>query len=131
MADEEAQGGPSAAALIDERIRSLGDWRGGVLAGVRALIHEALPDVVETWKWRGVPVWEQNGILCTGETYKDKVKLTFVKGASLADPARLFNAGLEGNARRAIDILEGQSLDAAAFRDLIRAAALNTPKRSR
>lgn len=132
MTEEDAQGEVSAATLIDNRIRSLGDWRGVVLAGVRALIHEALPDVVETWKWRGVPVWERHGILCTGETYKDKVKLTFAKGAALADPAGLFNAGLDGNVRRAIDLFEGQSLDAEAFRDLVQAAAaLNKPKRSR
>ncbi len=132
MANEDAEGGTSAATLIEETIQSLGDWRGAMLAQVRALIHEALPDVVETWKWRGVPVWERNGIICTGESYKDKVKLTFAKGASLSDPAGLFNSSLDGNTRRAIDILEGQCLDAAAFKDLVRAAAaLNQPKRSR
>lgn len=112
-----------ASALIDARIKELGDWRGAMLARVRALIHEAVPDVVETWKWRGVPVWEHTGIICTGETYKAVVKLTFAKGASLADPSGLFNASLEGNARRAIDIHEGEAIDATAFKALIRAAA--------
>ena len=115
--------------LIDERIAGLGDWRGDTLARVRALIHEAEPEVVETWKWRGVPVWERHGILCTGETYKAVVKLTFPKGAALDDPAGLFNASLEGNVRRAIDIREGETVDAAAFRGLIQAAAaLNLSK---
>lgn len=111
------------SALIDARIAALADWRGETLARVRALIREALPDVVETWKWRGVPVWEQGGILCTGETYKSAVKLTFAKGASLDDPAGLFNASLEGNTRRAIDLHEGEAIDEAAFKALIRAAA--------
>jgi hypothetical protein len=116
----------SASAQIDARIRELGDWRGAALARMRALIHEAVPDVVETWKWRGVPVWERGGILCTGETYKAVVKLTFAKGASLPDPKRLFNASLEGNARRAIDIAEGEMINAAAFKALIKSAvALN------
>jgi len=115
--------------LIDERIAGLGDWRGDTLARMRALIHEAEPEVVETWKWRGVPVWERHGILCTGETYKAVVKLTFPKGAALDDPAGLFNASLEGNVRRAIDIREGETVDAAAFRALIQAAAaLNLSK---
>jgi hypothetical protein len=119
-----------AAALIDARIRDLGDWRGETLARVRALIHEADPEVVEEWKWRGVPVWSHAGILCTGETYKAVVKLTFHKGASLPDPANLFNASLEGNARRAIDIREGEAIDDAALKTLIRAAvALNTSKK--
>lgn len=132
MAKEDGKDDVSAASRIDERIRSLGDWRGVVLAGVRDLIHRALPDVVEAWKWRGVPVWEHNGIICTGETYKDKVKLTFAKGAALADPAGLFNASLDGNARRAIDLFEGQSLDTDAFKELVQAAAaLNKPKRPR
>ncbi|VXB32830.1 DUF1801 domain-containing protein [Brevundimonas sp. G8] len=109
--------------LIDERIAGLGDWRGDTLARMRALIHEAEPEVVETWKWRGVPVWERHGILCTGETYKAVVKLTFPNGAALDDPAGLFNASLEGNVRRAIDIREGETVDAAAFRALIQAAA--------
>jgi hypothetical protein len=112
-----------ASALIDERIASLGDWRGATLARMRALIHEAVPDVVESWKWMGTPVWEHGGILCTGESYKSWVKLTFLKGASLADPARLFNSSLDGNARRAIDIREGEEVEAEAFKALIRAAA--------
>lgn len=117
----------SPSRLIDARIKDLGDWRGEMLARVRALIKQALPDVVETWKWRGVPVWEQNGIICTGESYKTAVKLTFAKGAKVADPSGLFNASLEGNARRAIDLHEGDAIDAAAFKALIRAAAaLNT-----
>jgi len=112
--------------LIDGRIEELGDWRGETLARVRALIHEADPDVVEEWKWKGTPVWEHGGIICTGETYKDKVKLTFAKGASLDDPAGLFNSSLEGNVRRAIDIGEGEEIDAEALKDLIRTAvALN------
>jgi hypothetical protein len=120
----------SAAGLIDERIASLGDWRGATLARMRGLIKEAIPDVVESWKWMGTPVWEHGGILCTGESYKSWVKLTFLKGASLADPAGLFNASLDGNARRAIDIREGEEVDADAFKALIlAAAALNaTPK---
>jgi hypothetical protein len=118
-----------AAALIDARIAELGDWRGETLARMRGLIHEAVPEVVETWKWRGVPVWEAGGILCTGETYKAVVKLTFAKGAALPDPAGLFNSSLEGNTRRAIDIAEGVVLDAEAFKALVRAAAaLNQAK---
>ncbi len=112
----------SPAALIDARIASLADWRGETLARVRALIHEAEPEVVEEWKWRGVPVWSHKGILCTGETYKNVVKLTFHKGARLPDPAGLFNASLEGAARRAIDLPEGAMLDADAFKALIQAA---------
>ncbi|MGO4408983.1 MULTISPECIES: DUF1801 domain-containing protein [unclassified Brevundimonas] len=120
------------SALIDARIASLADWRGETLARVRALIHQALPDVVETWKWRGVPVWERGGILCTGETYKTAVKLTFAKGASLDDPAGLFNASLEGNTRRAIDLHEGEAINEAAFKALIRAAAgANAAKKAR
>jgi hypothetical protein len=119
----------SAAQKIDERIAELGDWRGKALAQVRKLIHDADPEVEETWKWRGVPVFEHAGIICTGESYKDYIKLTFHKGASLDDPAGLFNASLEGNARRAVDIREGDELDPAAFQDLIRAAvALNESK---
>jgi hypothetical protein len=113
----------SASALIDERIAGLGDWRGAALARMRGLIKEAIPDVVESWKWMGTPVWEHGGILCTGESYKSWVKLTFLKGASLEDPAKLFNASLDGNARRAIDIREGEEVDAEAFKALIRAAA--------
>lgn len=112
-----------ASALIDRRIADLGGWRGATLARVRALIQEAVPGVVEEWKWMGTPVWSSDGILCTGESYKSHVKLTFLKGASLADPAGLFNASLDGNARRAIDIHEGDEPDAAAFRALIQAAA--------
>jgi hypothetical protein len=113
----------NAAELIDGRIEELGDWRGETLARVRALIKEADPEATEDWKWRGVPTWEHAGIICTGETYKDKVKLTFAKGASLDDPAKLFNSSLGGNARRAIDIAEGGEIDAGAFKDLVRAAA--------
>ncbi len=117
----------SAAQQIDARIAELGDWRGETLARVRTLIHDAVPDVEEGWKWRGTPTWEHDGIICTGESYKDKVKLTFPKGASLDDPAGLFNSSLEGNARRAIDISEGEAVDDAALRELIlAAAALNT-----
>ena len=117
-------GNPSR--LIDARIKELGDWRGKTLAHVRALIKQADPEVVEEWKWRGVPVWEDQGIICTGETYKSVVKLTFAKGASLKDPSHLFNASLDGNVRRAIDLSEGDELDADAFKRLVRAAvALN------
>jgi hypothetical protein len=124
------QASPSPSDLIDARIAELADWRGETLARVRALIKEADPDVIETWKWRGVPVWEHAGIICTGETYKSVVKLTFAKGASLEDPKSLFNSSLEGNVRRAIDIREGEEIDEKAFKALIRAAiALNTSKR--
>ncbi len=116
----------SASARIDERIQQLGDWRGTTLARVREIIHKADPEVVEEWKWMGTPVWSHGGIICTGETYKSVVKLTFHKGAALKDPAKLFNAGLDGNVRRAIDIREGEKIDAAALRALIReAVALN------
>ena len=116
----------SPSRLIDARIKELGDWRGQTLAQVRALIKQADPEVVEEWKWRGVPVWYHDGMICTGETYKTAVKLTFAKGARLEDPSRLFNASLEGNVRRAIDLHEGDQLDADAFQTLIRAAiALN------
>jgi hypothetical protein len=119
----------SPSRLIDARIKELGDWRGKTLAHVRALIKQAEPKVVEEWKWRGVPVFECDGIICTGETYKSVVKLTFAKGASLDDPKRLFNSSLEGNTRRAIDIHEGEELNEAAFKTLIRAAvALNKSK---
>jgi hypothetical protein len=110
------------AQLIDARIEELGDWRGDVLARARALIKEAAPDVVEEWKWRGVPTWYRDGMICTGETYKDKVKLTFAKGASLSDPAGLFNSSLEGNTRRAIDLFENDVLDESAFTALVRDA---------
>lgn len=121
----------SASELIDARIAALGDWRGDTLRRVRELIHEADPDVEETWKWKGTPVWEHDGVICTGESYRDKVKLTFMKGAALDDPAGLFNSSLEGNVRRAIDIGEGEELDADAFTALIRAAvALNASDRA-
>jgi hypothetical protein len=113
----------SPSRLIDARIKELDDWRGKTLSRVRALIKQAVPDVAEEWKWRGVPVWSHNGIICTGETYKSVVKLTFLKGASLRDPAGLFNSSLEGNARRAIDLHEGDEINADAFKTLIRAAA--------
>jgi len=119
----------SASAEIDARIKSLGDWRGETLARLRAWIKEADPEVIETWKWRGVPVWEHDGMICTGETYKAVVKFTFAKGASLKDPSGLFNSSLEGNTRRAIDIGEGEKINEKAFKALIRAAVtLNTAK---
>jgi hypothetical protein len=119
----------SPSEKIDERIAELGDWRGEQLARIRQLIHDADPEVEETWKWRGVPVWEHAGIITTGESYKSYIKLTFAKGASLDDPSGLFNASLEGNARRAIDIHEDDELDPAAFQDLVREAiALNEAK---
>src|SRR5213082_640633 len=119
--------GDSPSRLIDARIKELGDWRGETLARVRALIKQADPEVVEEWKWRGVPVWSHAGIICTGESYKSVVKLTFLKGASLKDPSGLFNSSLEGNTRRAIDLHEAEEIDATAFKALIRAAvALNT-----
>jgi hypothetical protein len=120
---------PKPSQLIDGRIAELDDWRGRMLARVRALIREAVPSVEETWKWRGVPVWESDGIVCTGETYKKAVKLTFAKGAALEDPAGLFNSSLEGNVRRAIDIFEDAVLDEEALKALVRAAAeLNATK---
>lgn len=126
-----SKGGDSPFRLIDARIKELGDWRGETLARVRVLIKQADPDVVEAWKWRGVPVWEHAGIICTGETYKAVVKLTFAKGAALKDPSHLFNASLEGNTRRAIDIHEGDTIDEKALQALIRAAvALNTSKQA-
>ena len=127
----------SAAALIDEKIKELGDWRGKTLARVREIIHEADPEIVEEWKWAkatspGTPVWSDGGIVCTGETYKSVVKMTFAKGASLKDPSGLFNSSLEGNVRRAIDIHEGDKVDEAALKDLIRAAvALNLKGKSK
>jgi hypothetical protein len=118
--------------LIDERIAELGDWRGELLARLRGVVKAADPDVVEEWKWRGVPVWSHDGILCTGETYKSVVKMTFAKGATLADPSGLFNSSLEGNTRRAIDFREGEALDEEALKALIReAVALNTSKAKR
>jgi hypothetical protein len=137
-ASKEAKGAASPSRPIDAKIKALGDWRGETLARVRALIKQADPEVIEEVKWRkpsnphGVPVWEHDGIICTGETYKSYVKLTFAKGASLDDPSRLFNASLEGNMRRAVDLHEGDKLDKKAFKTLIRAAvALNTSKRAK
>lgn len=122
----------SPSALIDARIRELGDWRGETLARLRLLIKQADPDVVEEWKWKGVPVWSHAGIICTGETYKSVVKLTFARGAALADPAGLFNASLEGNTRRAIDLHEGDRIDEKALKALVRAAvAVNTARGAR
>ena len=122
-----SQKNKSASQLIDARIKELGDWRGEVLGRLRALVKEADPDVVEEWKWRGVPVWSHDGIICTGESYKSVVKMTFAKGAALKDPSGLFNSSLEGNTRRAIDFHEGEKIDEEALKALIRAAvALNT-----
>lgn len=130
MAGSGATGDRSATELIDGRIAELGDWRGETLSRMRSLIREADPEVVEEWKWKGTPVWSHDGIICTGESYKAVVKLTFMKGASLEDPSGLFNSSLEGNARRAIDIREGEVVDAAAFTALIReAVALNSSAR--
>lgn len=127
----ETADGAAPSQLIDARIRELDDWRGETLAQVRALIRQAGPEVVEQWKWRGVPVWEHAGIICTGETYRSVVKLTFARGAALEDPGGLFNASLEGNTRRAIDLREGDRIDEDAFRALIRAAiALNVSMRA-
>jgi hypothetical protein len=132
VAKPAAKAGGTPSDLIDGRIKELGDWRGEMLARVRALIKEADPEVIEEWKWRGVPVWEHAGIICTGETYKSVVKLTFAKGASLDDPSRLFNSSLEGNMRRAIDIPEGGKIDEKALKALIGAAvALNLSKKSK
>ena len=122
MKNSDASEDQSASARISKRITELGDWRGETLSRMRKLIQKADAEVVETWKWMGTPVWEHDGIICTGETYNDKVKLTFAKGASLNDPGRLFNASLEGNARRSIDIHEGAEVDALAFKALIRQA---------
>jgi hypothetical protein len=127
-----ASQGQPAAQLISRRIAELGDWRGETLGRMRKLIKEALPDVVEEWKWMGTPVWSHDGIICTGESYKHVVKLTFAKGASLKDPARLFNSSLDGNVRRAIDVHEGGEVDAAAFKALVRqAATLNSSAKSK
>lgn len=125
----EGSGGDSPSRLIDARIKELGDWRGETLARVRAIIRRADPEAVEEWKWRGVPVWSHAGMICTGETYRNAVKMTFAKGASLKDPSRLFNSSLEGNTRRAIDFHENDKIDEKALKALIRAAvALNTSK---
>ena len=124
--------GGDASALIDRRIRDLGDWRGETLARMRALILKADPEIVEEWKWMGTPVWSHDGIICTGESYKSVVKLTFAKGASLKDPARLFNSSLDGNTRRAIDIHESEEVDESAFKALVReAVALNSSSKSK
>ena len=129
MTKSGSQKSKSPSQLIDARIKELGDWRGEMLGRLRAVIKDADPDVVEEWKWRGVPVWEHDGIICTGETYKAVVKMTFAKGAALKDPSRLFNSSLEGNVRRAIDFHEGDKIDAQALKTLIRAAvALNASK---
>jgi hypothetical protein len=123
-ASKDIKGGKNPVQLIDARIKELGDWRGKTLAQVRKVIHQAVPDVVEEWKWRGVPVWYADGMICTGETYKEVVKMTFAKGASLKDPAKLFNSSLEGNARRAIDIHEGEKINEKALKALIQAAVV-------
>jgi hypothetical protein len=123
VSKSEARKEMSPSDMIDGRIRELGDWRGEMLSRVRTLIKQAIPEVVEEWKWRGVPVWYHDGMICTGETYKSVVKLTFAKGAAIEDPANLFNSSLEGNVRRAIDIHEGDEIDEDAFKTLIRAAA--------
>ena len=126
---KEAKAGESPSRLIDARIKELNDWRGEALARIRMIIKQADPDVVEEWKWRGTPVWSHDGIICTGETYKNVVKMTFARGASLKDPSRLFNSSLDGNVRRAIDFREGDKVDATALKALVRAAVkLNTSK---
>jgi hypothetical protein len=127
-----SQKSKSPSQLIDARIKELGDWRGKMLGRLRTLVKEADPEVVEEWKWRGVPVWSHDGLICTGETYKNVVKMTFSKGASLKDPARLFNSSLDGNVRRAIDIHEGEEVDESAFKALVRqAVALNSSGKSK
>jgi len=132
MKQSPASQGQSASELISKRIADLADWRGATLSRIRTLIKEADPDVIEEWKWMGTPIWSHDGIICTGESYKKVVKLTFLKGASLKDPARLFNSSLDGNARRAIDIHEGEELDESAFKALIRqAVALNMSGKSK
>lgn len=129
MTRSEAQRSESPARLIDARIEELGDWRGAMLSRLRALVKEADPGVVEEWKWRGVPVWSHDGLICTGETYKKVVKMTFAKGAALADPSGLFNSSLDGNTRRAIDFHEGEEIDEEALKTLVRAAVtLNTSR---
>jgi hypothetical protein len=131
MSESESDSAKTPSELIDERIAELGDWRGETLARMRALIHEADPDIVEDWKWRGVPTWEHAGIICTGETYRKVVKLTFARGAALDDPTGLFNASLDGNVRRAIDIAEGETIDGEALKALIRAAAASNIAKKR
>jgi hypothetical protein len=132
MKKPDASQGQSASELISQRIAELGDWRGDILGRMRKLVKETDPEVVEEWKWMGTPVWSHGGIICTGESYKDKIKLTFAKGASLDDPAGLFNSSLHGNTRRAIDILEGEEIDEPAFKTLVRQAiALNSAGKSK
>ena len=131
MSKSESQKEKSPSQLIDERIRELGDWRGEMLSRLRALIKQADPEVVEEWKWRGVPVWYHDGMICTGETYKNVVKMTFAKGAALDDPSGLFNSSLEGNTRRAIDFHEGEKIDEEALKALIRAAVALNASRAR
>ena len=132
MKKSDVNEGESASKLITKRIADLGDWRGETLARMRKLIKAAAPDVVEEWKWMGTPVWSHDGIICTGESYKDKVKLTFAKGAALKDPTHLFNSSLDGNVRRAFDIVEGQEIDESAFNALIlEAVSFNSSKRSK
>ncbi|HTS51736.1 MAG TPA: DUF1801 domain-containing protein [Burkholderiales bacterium] len=125
-----SQASPSASRLIDARIKELGDWRGQMLERLRALVKEADPEVLEEWKWRGVPVWSHDGLICTGETYKSVVKMTFAKGAALADPAHLFNSSLEGNTRRAIDFREGERINEDALKSLIRAAVTHNKSKA-
>jgi len=131
MKKSQSPTGQSPSRLIDERISDLGDWRGQMLSRLRALIKQADPDVVEEWKWRGVPVWSHDGIICTGESYKNVVKMTFMKGAALEDPSGLFNTGLDGNTRRAIDFHEGDKIDEKALKALIRAAVTLNASRAR
>jgi hypothetical protein len=131
MSKSDATQGQSASELISKRIAELGDWRGETLDRMRKLNKEADPDVVEEWKWRGVPVWSHNGLICTGETYKSVVKLTFARGATIPDPSRLFNSSLEGNTRRAIDIHEGEQVDAGAFKALVKAAVAENGARTK
>ena len=131
MSKSESSGEKSPSQLIDERIAELGDWRGEMLSRLRALIKQADPEMVEEWKWRGVPVWSHDGIICTGETYKSVVKMTFAKGAALDDPSGLFNASLDGNTRRAIDFREGETIDEEALKALVRAAVTLNVSRSR
>ena len=131
MKKSESRKSQSPSQLIDARIKELGDWRGEMLGRLRALVKEADPDVVEEWKWRGVPVWEHDGIICTGETYKTVVKMTFAKGAALKDPSRLFNSSLEGNTRRAIDFHEGETINEEALKTLIRAAVILNKSKTR
>lgn len=131
MKQDAAHGGKSPGELINGRIKELGDWRGETLSRLRDLIKQADPDVIEEWKWRGVPTWYHDGMICTGETYKSAVKVTFAKGAALQDPSRLFNSSLEGNVRRAIDFHEGDKIDEAAFKNLIRAAVAQNQAKAR